>query len=110
MELTVAKRGAELVLTGRLDARTVPGARTALHSAVDDGAGDLVLDVAALEIWDAAGLGMLLGVHRRAADRGRRLVLRSPSARLRRVVRAARLHRVLTTSDDRNDAHLADVI
>jgi anti-anti-sigma factor len=97
LEVAETAPGAELELRGRLDARTLPHARAALHGAVDAGTGDLVVDVAALEVWDAAGLGLLLGAHHRAARRGRRLVLRDPSPRLRRLVRLARLQRVLTT-------------
>lgn len=58
---------AELVVGGRLDVRSAADARTVLHSAVDDGAGDLVLDLAALDSWDATGLGVIMGAHRRVA-------------------------------------------
>jgi anti-anti-sigma factor len=72
---------AELVVGGRLDVRSAADARTVLHSAVDDGAGDLVLDLSELDSWDATGLGVIMGVHRRAGRCGRRL--------------ATRLHRIL---------------
>ena len=67
---------AELVVGGRLDVRSAADARTVLHSAVDDGAGDLVLDLTELDSWDATGLGVIMGAHRRAGRCGRRLVLR----------------------------------
>ena len=57
---------AELVVGGRLDVRSAADARTVLHSAVDDGAGDLVLDLSELDSWDATGLGVIMGAHRRA--------------------------------------------
>lgn len=55
---------AELVVGGRLDVRSAADARTVLHSAVDDGVGDLVLDLSELEFWDATGLGVIMGAHR----------------------------------------------
>lgn len=88
-----------LRLTGRLDSRTIPDVRLALHRAVDAGSGDLRLDVAGLEIWDAAGLGLLVGVHRRALHRGRRVLLVDPSSRLLRLMRLVRLQRVLLVAD-----------
>lgn len=66
----------ELVVGGRLDVRSAADARTVLHSAVDDGVGDLVLDLTGLDSWDATGLGVIMGAHRRAGRCGRRLVLR----------------------------------
>ncbi|CAM5729229.1 hypothetical protein SMICM304S_00986 [Streptomyces microflavus] len=57
---------AELVVGGRLDVRSAADARTVLHSAVDDGVGDLVLDLTELNSWDATGLGVIMGAHRRA--------------------------------------------
>lgn len=56
----------ELVVGGRLDVRSAADARTVLHSAVDDGVGDLVLDLSELDSWDATGLGVIMGAHRRA--------------------------------------------
>jgi anti-anti-sigma factor len=98
MRITEVHPGTELVLVGRLDSRTIPEVRSAVNRAVETGSGDLVLDVAALEVWDAGGLGMLVAAQHRAGARGRRLVLRQPSERLRRLVRATRLQRVLSTA------------
>jgi len=96
MVVTVAS-GHELFLAGRLVGRSVADVRTALHAAVDAGTGrDLVVDVSGVELVDTAGLGVLLGADRRAKAAGRRLVLRDASPRLMRIVRTARVHRVLT--------------
>lgn len=86
---------AELVVEGRLDVRSAADARTVLHSAVDDGAGDLVLDLTGLDSWDATGLGVIMGAHRRAGRCGRRLVLRGVPAQMQRLLVATRLHRIL---------------
>jgi anti-sigma B factor antagonist len=85
-----------VVLSGRLDVSTAADVRAALHDAVDLGNGDLVVDLAAVELVDATGLGVLLGADRRAKQAGRRLVLRDAAPRVRRILRVTRLHRVLT--------------
>lgn len=87
--------GVELVVRGRLDVASVPVVRDALHRAVDVGSGDLVVHLDQLELHDAAGLGVLLGAHRRARVSGRRLVLVGVPERLERLIRHTRLHRVL---------------
>lgn len=84
-----------LAVEGRLDVRTAADARARLHQAVDGGAGDLVLDLVGLEFWDATGLGVIMGTHRRAGRLGRRLVLRSVPPQLQRLLVATRLHRIL---------------
>ncbi|MGY1438048.1 STAS domain-containing protein [Streptomyces reniochalinae] len=86
---------AELVVGGRLDVRSAADARTVLHAAVDGGDGDLVLDLAGLDSWDATGLGVIMGAHRRAGRCGRRLVLRKVPPQMQRVLVATRLHRIL---------------
>ncbi|CAL9564923.1 hypothetical protein SUDANB19_04702 [Streptomyces sp. enrichment culture] len=86
---------AELVVGGRLDVRSAADARTVLHAAVDSGDGDLVLDLAELDSWDATGLGVIMGAHRRAGRCGRRLVLREVPPQMQRVLVATRLHRIL---------------
>ncbi|SFD50236.1 STAS domain-containing protein [Streptomyces aidingensis] len=87
---------AELVVGGRLDVRNAADARMALHNALDAGQGDLVLDLGELDSWDATGLGVIMGAHRRAGRCGRRLVLREVPPQMRRVLVATRLHRILT--------------
>ncbi|UCM90536.1 STAS domain-containing protein [Streptomyces marincola] len=87
---------AELVVGGRLDVRSAADARMALHRAVDAGQGDLVLDLEHLDSCDATGLGVIMGVHRRAGRCGRRLVLRAVPPHVQRVLVATRLHRILT--------------
>ncbi len=85
-----------VVLSGRLDVSSAAEVREALHEAIDLGAGDLVVDLAEVEVVDATVLGVLLGADRRAKLLGRRIVLRDPGPRLRRILRVTRLHRVLT--------------
>ena len=87
---------ADIVLSGRLTSRSAHDVRTALYATIDAGSGDLVVDLADVEAVDSTGLGLLLGAHRRAGRRGRRLVLRNVSPVLHRSLRLTRLHRILT--------------
>ena len=95
LSVEVLLPGAEVARDGRLDARSANHARAVLESAVDDGVGDLVLHVVHLELWDAVGLGVLVGVHRRARRAGRRLVLTGVHARQARILHAVGLARGL---------------
>jgi anti-sigma B factor antagonist len=88
--------GSEIALSGRLDVSAVSEVRAALHRALDLGTGDLVVDLAGVELLDATGLGVLMGADRRAKLIGRRIVLRDAAPRVMRILRVTRLHRVLT--------------
>jgi anti-anti-sigma factor len=96
LHIEVVRRGAEIEVVGRLDGRNAPVARAVLHSTIDEGAGDVLVHLAGLDIWDANGLGVVVGAHRRAKQAGRRLVLVDVPPRQLRLLRAMRLHRVLT--------------
>lgn len=93
--LSSVARGHLLALTGRLDVHAAADVRLALADAVDEGLGDLVLDLSALEAVDATGLGVLVGAHRRAGRAGRTLVLRDVPEPVGRLLRRTRLDRVL---------------
>jgi anti-anti-sigma factor len=84
-----------VALTGCLDARSVGIVRQALHSAIDESSGNLVVDFSEVEYIDAVGLGVLAAAHRRIEREGRHLVLRGCSPALRRMLSMTRLTRVL---------------
>ncbi len=86
---------AELTVGGRLDVRSAADARTALHTALDAGRGDLVLNLTELDSWDATGLGVIMSAHRKAGRSDRRLVLRGVPPQMQRLLVATRLHRIL---------------
>lgn len=93
--LSSVARGHLLALTGRLDVHAAADVRQALADAVDEGLGDLVLDLSAVQAVDATGLGVLVSAHRRAGRAGRTLVLRDVPEQVGRVLRVTRLDRVL---------------
>ncbi len=91
LDIEIVKWGSELRMTGRLDSRSSTAARNSLHEQVDGGAGDLTVDLAETEIWDGAGLGVIVGTSRRARHAGRRLVLTGVNPREVRMLRVARV-------------------
>lgn len=94
LDVRVIRPGTEIDLVGRLDVRTASTVRETLRAFVDQGEGDLLVHVGSLEIWDAAGLGVLVGAHRRARRAGRRIVLTEVPPRHLRLLKATRLHRL----------------
>lgn len=99
LQVEVIRSGAELALAGRLDARSASYARAALQEAVTEGVGDLVLRTDRLELWDPAGLGVLVGAGRLARRLERRLVLVGVRPREARLIRATRLSRSVVLED-----------
>jgi anti-anti-sigma factor len=95
VDATELAPGAHIALRGRLDASTLPDVRDTLRRALAAGSGDLVVDLAEVDLRDAAGLGMLLSVHRQARQQGRRLVLTAVPPGVGRLLRMTRLHLVL---------------
>ena len=75
-ELTIDLRtvdGTDILLfalRGSLDLATAPTVRAALADAADGGGHDCIVDLTGLEFLDSTGLGVLIGAHRRAAERG----------------------------------------
>ena len=106
MRVTVQRTGVgdEVLLSGRLDGRSAGEVRDTLHAVLATGSGRLVVDLSGIELLDATGLGVLAGAHRRARLTGRDLVLRGAPTRVDRLLRLARLDRVITVEPS---GHLA---
>ena len=94
--------GQRISLSGRVDVTTVADLRSVLHNAIDNGDGELRVDVSTLELVDAAGLGVLLGAHRRAQRAGRTLVLVGVPDDLSRLFFKTRLYRVLNVDREQS--------
>jgi anti-sigma B factor antagonist len=72
-------------LRGSLDLATAPTVRAALSEAADEDGHHLIVDLRQLEFLDSTGLGVLIGAHRRATERGgsfRLIVHDGPISRL----------------------------
>ncbi|MEX1106535.1 MAG: STAS domain-containing protein [Ilumatobacteraceae bacterium] len=79
-----------LVLAGEVDAHTAPDLAANLEP-LPAGDGDVVLDLADVGFMDSSALRVLVEAHDRAAAHGRRLVLRAPSAAVRRLLEVSGL-------------------
>ncbi len=85
----------EVVVRGDLDVWTAPGINTTLDEAIALTPRQLIIDLEGCPSIDAAGILLLLDAHRRAIRNGGTVTLRSPSPRLMRNLRLARVDRVL---------------
>jgi len=85
-----------IVMPDHLDAGNSADVRRLLHEAVDHCIGDLRIDVAHLDVIDAAGLGVLVGTRRRADLVGVNIVLIDVPPRLHRLLAVTRLSRLFT--------------
>lgn len=74
-----------LALAGELDAHTAPLLAEWLTD-LPPGESDVVLDIERVEFMDSSGLRVVIDVHQRALDAGRRLVLRHPTATVHRLL------------------------
>lgn len=84
-----------VVLSGRIDTRTAPTVRDHLLQAIDDGVGDLAVDLSDADIADLTGLAVLVGAYDRARRAERHLVVEAMSPRVARLLRRSRLERLL---------------
>ena len=62
--------GLLLTVTGEVDSSTAPQLREVLDTAFADGVPTLTIDLDAVTFLDSAGLCVLAGAHRRAAEAG----------------------------------------
>jgi anti-sigma B factor antagonist len=67
-----------------IDAATADSFKEAVAAAIDD-ARKVVLDISAVEFFDSAGMGALLGIQKRVAQAEGRLVLTGQSPAVREV-------------------------
>jgi len=81
--------------SGLLDVRSVGDVRQLLNDLIDNSAGDVIVDLSAVDAIDATGLGLLVATHRRTQLLGRQLVLRHPVPSVIRILAVTRLHRIL---------------
>lgn len=95
LTVEVTQPGCVVTASGRLDSSSCDQLRTALHEALGQGEGDLVLRAEGLEIWGSTALGVLIGASRAARRRDRRLVIGGLAPRELRLVKATQLQRSL---------------
>jgi len=88
---------ATLTLTGELDPHTAPTLADELDGVRAEGATTVVLVLSQLSFVDSSGLRVLIAADRSLSEEGGRLVLRSPSETVRRLLEITGLDGHLTT-------------
>jgi anti-anti-sigma factor len=89
-----------VTLRGRLDRNSAPEVRLELRRTIAGGSGALHVDLAAVDIGDAAGLGVLVEALRHTRRVRRRMHVVAADERTRRLMRRARLGGLLVTVGD----------
>ncbi|SDZ15693.1 anti-anti-sigma factor [Micromonospora pattaloongensis] len=90
----------EVAITDDIDTAAVPALTATFTEILSLRPHRVVVDLAECRGLDAAGVGMLLDVHRRLWRDGALLTLRSPTPRLRRILDLARVGHVLHIAAD----------
>ncbi len=90
-------------LRGSLDIATAPTVRAALGDVAEKSAKLTIVDLSQLEFLDSTGLGVLIGAHRRTAERGgsfRLIVHDGPIARLLAITGLSAVFSVYRSEED----------
>jgi anti-sigma B factor antagonist len=90
--------GCTLALEGEIDAHTAPDL-AARYVELPAGDGDLVIDMTKVDFMDSSGLRVIIELHQRAEQASRRLVLRTPSQPVARLIEVSGLSGHLHVSD-----------
>ena len=80
-----------LVLEGEIDAHTAPDL-AARYVELPAGDGDFVMDMSKVDFMDSSGLRVIIELHQRAEQASRRLVLRTPSQPVIRLIEVSGLN------------------
>lgn len=80
-----------LVLEGEIDAHTAPDL-AARYVDLPAGDGDFFIDMSQVDFIDSSGLRVVLELHQRAELASRRLILRSPSQSVIRLIEVSGLN------------------
>jgi anti-sigma B factor antagonist len=89
---------------GELDVATAPRLREQLLTAIADGGPHLVLDLGDVDFLDSTGLGVIVGVLKRARTLGGDLRLVCPTPAIRKVFEITALDRTMPLADTVDEA------
>jgi len=91
---------AEVLVMGEVDVATAPQMRDILYSLLADGHHTLTIDLAPMTFIDSTGLGVLVGVLKRAREAGGNVILKSPRRSVRKVLEISGLSKIVDIVDD----------
>ncbi|HEY8581744.1 MAG TPA: STAS domain-containing protein [Capillimicrobium sp.] len=87
-----------VAVTGDLELATALKLELELDAAIDDGAREIVVDLAGTTLMDSTGLAAIVEGQRRLAQRGGRLTVANPVRAVRQVIEFSGLDDVLLAS------------
>ena len=96
---------ATIVLRGELDAYSAPRLRQILDPQINAAEPAVLIDMAALEYIDSAGLGVLVAALKQITDRDGRFGMISPSPLVARVLQVTGLFKIFSIFSDSAEAH-----
>lgn len=101
LSVSVSVSPQETIVTaaGEIDMSTVGNLTSAVDEQLAAHPARIVIDVAGITFCDSLGLGSLVVLNRRAQKTGTRLVLRSPSEFLVRMLQVTGVHQTLAVED-----------
>lgn len=99
MDATTTHDGT-LVLTGRFDGRSTALVRELLYARIEEG-GDVVVDLAAVDLLDVTALRLLAAASALLDREGRVLILRGCGPAVRRLLAVSRLRSLLQVEPQR---------
>jgi anti-sigma B factor antagonist len=88
-----------VVLAGEMDLANSPGVERELKRVETSEPSVLVIDLSALGFVDSSGVRVLIDAHARAAEDGRRLVIRRPPGRIMRILSLGHIDELLEFAD-----------
>ena len=104
IEVTNGPSASVVGVGGAVDAATAPDLLTSLQSVMDDGASQLIIDMANVEYMSSAGLRTLLGAVKQARGAGGDLRLAAAQPAVKRVLDMSGFTGILKTFDSVDDA------
>ena len=105
---TVHADTADITAHGEIDLATVSSLRSAITTALAEGARHLVLHLEGVTYIDSSGLGTLIGAHKRVASSGGSMTVRCNRPRILRLFAITGLDRVLTITQPQDPTELIE--
>ena len=93
-----------VTLTGMLDTQTSSMALPEILGALDQSAMGLLMDLTALKFISSAGISVLLNVHKKAQEGGKRVGLYRMQPQVYKVFKIAQMDKVLSFFEEEEDA------
>jgi anti-anti-sigma factor len=89
-----------VVLEGELDLASAPEIRRSVADAISTGDGDVVVDLSKVTFMGATGLNVLVSARNRLGAADRRLIVRCPSASVRRILAICQMDQIVEIEED----------